>query len=147
MIEEAILKLGTATAVARYLGVTSGFVYQVRDGKRALPDLHAGRLAELLGKDPATAVWENLERKAGSEAERVMVRKWAKSALSAGLSVFLIFAAGLITATESVNYRCNLMNAGFNYRSLMGRILSLYFQVFPNLAGAGASRRTVAIGA
>ena len=90
LLNDAILKYGSASEVARKLGVTPSFIYAVRDGRRALPEYQAGQLAELLGRDPINEIWQNLESRARNEQERKKWRKWKSGMKAAAIAISAI---------------------------------------------------------
>lgn len=93
LIERAIAKYGTVAAVAKKLGVTPGFVSQLRTGHRSIPPLQAGRLGEMLELNPLETIVKTMEEQAVKKDERRAWQTWLK--LVAHTAVAAFAAVGL----------------------------------------------------
>lgn len=78
-IEEAKKISGSYAKVARQLGISPVFLHQIRHGDRPMPPLIAGKLAELLERNPAEAVFQALERQAEKKEDAAKWRRWSKN--------------------------------------------------------------------
>lgn len=70
LVERAKAKLGSYTAVADHLDLTSGMIGHVVAGRKYLPPFHAARLAELLGEDWAQHALPALAESARTSKEK-----------------------------------------------------------------------------
>lgn len=81
-IEKAIDKAGSLRKLAKVLGVTPGYVSEVRSGKKTLSPERAVEIAEYIGADPRVAAFENLAAHASDEQSRSMWQRMAGSAFT-----------------------------------------------------------------
>lgn len=93
LLAQAVEKLGSVTAVARYLKVKPPYLFNVRAGDKPLAPFHEARLAELLERNPAQAYVEAQIRAAGKGDEAATLRRWFRGAASTIVAVFV--AVGL----------------------------------------------------
>lgn len=102
ILELAVAKLGSVSAVARYLKVTSPYLFQVRSGARKLAPFHVARLAELLERNPAQAFVEAHIQAAGNGVEAATLKRWFRTAGHTIVAAFVaVGLSGLLMAPNA----------------------------------------------
>lgn len=150
LLELAIEKLGSVAAVARYLKVTPPYLFQVRAQRCPLAPHHAGRLAELLERNPTQAVVDAMIAAAGNAGEAANLRRWFRGAactivaacVAAGLSGFWMSPASASSGSTGAENPPERLAGLFN-ASMLAQSLAQGFRRFLGLAARsiGLSRR------
>lgn len=89
-LAQAKAKLGSYRAVAKHLGVTEGFISNVRNGWRKLPSYHHAKLAELLEMNPAQAFIEAEIKAAEGKDEAASLKRWFQKVAAFIAAVFVV---------------------------------------------------------
>lgn len=106
LLEQAVVKLGSVTAVARYLRVKPPYLFNVRAGHKPLAPFHEARLAELLERNPAQAYVEAQIRAAGKGEEAATLKRWFRAAGHTIVAAFV--AVGLSGLLMAPNTRASM---------------------------------------
>lgn len=90
LLDKAVYKYGSLSAVARELKVSVQFLHKVQKGDRSLPAYQAGRIAELLDANPLETIIHVMEEQAKKKDEAKKWRDWSKLLHSFIIGAFVV---------------------------------------------------------